>query len=286
MMSSDTRTVAYGEEEGEFYYHRIHRTKPFERNNHYHGTYEIYYLVSGERHYFIKEKLYSIRAGDLILINKFDVHKTSGQGDPEHERIVINFSDSFLGKGHPLLASGLLGMFSQDTPLLRLTIPEQDTVLQILNKMADEITERSDSYEYMLRVLLMELLIKTHRLIRSASLPAPASMNPLHQKITDVVKYIHAHHAEKITLQQLSETFFISPFYLSRIFKEITGFTIINYLNLTRIREAQRLLTDTDLKIVDIAEAIGFESLTHFDRTFKKIMKMTASKYRKFNSIS
>ena len=82
---------------------------------------------------------------------------------------------------------------------------------------------------------------------------------------------------------ELAETFYISPFYLSRIFKEITGFTIINYLNLTRIREA-RLLTDTDLKIVDIAESIGFESLTHFDRTFKKIMKLTASKYRKMNS--
>ena len=88
----------------------------------------------------------------------------------------------------------------------------------------------------------------------------------------------------KSQLRQLAETFYISPFYLSRIFKEITGFTIINYLNLTRIREAWRLLTDTDLKIVDIAESIGFESLTHFDRTFKKIMKLTASKYRKMNS--
>ncbi|MCV4232093.1 AraC family transcriptional regulator [Virgibacillus sp. LDC1] len=285
MISSDTHTVTYGEEEGEFYYHRIHRTKPFERNNHYHGTYEIYYLVSGERNYFIKEKLYTIRAGDLILINKFDVHKTSGQGDPEHERIVINFSDSFLGKGHPLLVSGLLGMFNQDRPLLRLTVPEQAIIMQILNKMADEIREGSASYEYMLQVLLTELLIKTSRLTHSASLPAHTSLNPLHQKITDVVKFIHAHYADKITLQQLSETFYISPFYLSRIFKEITGFTIINYLNLTRIREAQRLLTDTDLKIVDIAESIGFESLTHFDRTFKKIMKMTASKYRKMNSI-
>ena len=184
-----------------------------------------------------------------------------------------------------MLASGLLGMFNQDRPLLRLTVPEQTIIMQILNKMADEIRERSASYEHMLQVLLTELLIKTYRLTHSASLPANVSMNPLHQKITDVVKFIHAHYADKITLQGLSETFYISPFYLSRIFKEITGFTIINYLNLTRIREAQRLLTDTDLKIVDIAESIGFESLTHFDRTFKKIMNMTASQYRKFNSV-
>lgn len=229
--------------------------------------------------------MYTIRAGDLILINKFDVHKTSGQGDPEHERIVINFSDSFLGIGPPLLASGLLSMFNQDTPLLRLTVPEQAIIMEILNKMADEISEGSASYEYMLQVLLTELLIKTSRLTSSASLPAHTSMNPLHQKIMDVVKFIHGHYADKITLQQLSETFYISPFYLSRIFKEITGFTIINYLNLTRIREAQRLLTDTDLKIVDIAESIGFESLTHFDRTFKKMLNMTASKYRKRHSI-
>ncbi|GAB6931438.1 hypothetical protein JCM10914A_54210 [Paenibacillus sp. JCM 10914] len=283
-MSTENRTITFGQEEEEFYYDRIYRTKPFERNNHYHGTYEIYYLISGERNYFIKEKLYAIHAGDLILINKFDVHKTSGANHPEHERVVINFSDSFLGKGHPLLPSGLLNMFDQDMPLIRLTSSEQALVVHILDKMAHEIQHRSAAYEHMLRVLLLELLLITNRLSRLTVLPEDNAVNPLHQKITDVVKYIHLHYADKITLQQLSATFYISPFYLSRIFKEITGFTIINYLNLIRIREAQRLLIETELKIIDIAVQIGFESLTHFDRTFKKIMKMTASKYRKLNT--
>jgi len=283
-MQADHHSVSFGNEEEEFYYHRIHRKRPFERNNHYHGTYEIYYLISGERSYFIKEKLYSIQAGDLILINKFDVHKTSGQGDPEHERIVINFSDSFLGSGHPFLPAGLLSMFDQDQPVLRLRPSEQDSVMHILDCMAAEILNRSPAFEHMLRLQLTELLIKANRLSASAIEPASPSLNPLHQKITDVVQYINSHYPLKITLKHLSDTFYISPFYLSRIFKEITGFTIVNYIQLTRIREAQRLLLSTDLRIVDIAETVGFESLTHFDRTFKKMTSMTASRYRKLNS--
>lgn len=279
-------TITYGEEEGDFYYDHVHRLEPFERNNHYHGTYEVFYLVSGERNYFIKEKLYPIQAGDLVFINKFDVHKTSGLGNPEHERIVINFSDTFVSGIHPQQPSGLLGLFKLDRPLLRLTAAEQEAVLSIFHKMEQEIVDQAPSYEHLLRMLLTELLIRAGRILDSSPAPAQVSNNPLHQKITDIVKFIHTHYPSKITLEALSAAFYISPYYLSRIFKEITGFTIINYVNLTRIREAQRLLNDTDMKIVDIAEEVGFESLTHFDRTFKKIMGMTASKYRKGNSTS
>ncbi|MEK3734633.1 AraC family transcriptional regulator [Paenibacillus sp. FSL M8-0334] len=281
MPHMEANAMTFGEEEGEFYYDRVHRIEPFERNNHYHGTYEVFYLVSGERHYFIKEKLYAIQAGDLVFINKFDVHKTSGLGDPEHERIVINFSDNFVSASQPLQPPGLLSLFKLDRPLLRLSPDEQQIMRSLFHKMEQEIAEQAPAYEHMLRILLTELLIRAGRMLDSAPAPAPVSNNPLHQKITDIVKHIHTFYSSKITLDALSSTFYISPYYLSRIFKEITGFTIINYVNLTRIRVAQQLLNDTDMKIVDIAEAVGFESLTHFDRTFKKMMGMTASKYRK-----
>ena len=84
----------------------------------------------------------------------------------------------------------------------------------------------------------------------------------------------------------LSETFFISPYYLSRTFKAVTGFTLIEYVNLTRIKQAQRLLKETDHKIIDIAEAVGFESIGHFDRIFKKIAATTPMTYRKLRALS
>ena len=281
LLQHDNAIIDFGEEESEFYYHHIHRTQPFERNNHYHGTYEIYYLLAGERNYFIKEKLYPIQAGALVLINKYDVHKTSVRSHPEHERIVINFSDSFLGENHPMHDPELLDIFKQDQPYISLRPVDQSAVLQLFKKMEQEITEQDTAFDSYIRILLTELLIQANRFVARSENQPEAMLNPLHQKITDIVKFIHHHYDNKITLDILSESFFISPYYLSRVFKEITGFTIISYVNLTRIREAQRLLRDTDIKIIDIAEMTGFESLTHFDRTFKKTVSMTASRYRK-----
>lgn len=282
----DTTIVSYGEEETGFYYHHIHRTQPFERNNHYHGTYEIYYLLSGERNYFIKEKLYPIQAGNLVLINKYDVHKASELSHPEHERIVINFSDNFLGNDHPMFDPQLLDIFKRDRPLILLKPSDQSLVTQLFNRMAQEIMELDIAFPYYIRILLAELLIIVNRFAAQIDTYPVPSLNPVYHKITDIVKFIHAHFDHKITLEDLSESFFISPYYLSRTFKEITGFTIISYVNLTRIREAQRLLRDTNIRIIDIAEMTGFESLTHFNRTFKKTVNMTASRYRKLYTTS
>ncbi|NMO96221.1 helix-turn-helix transcriptional regulator [Paenibacillus lemnae] len=275
---SDTPFVTYGEEESAFYFDHIHRVEPFERNNHYHSTYEIYYLISGERHYFIKEKLYLISPGNLVLINKLDIHKSIISGSSEHERVVINFSDAFPG---PHSSHLIQGMFGDGQPIIPLQPAEQAQVMQILSKMSQEITAQKEEFESYIQLLLSELLLLTRRFKQHSQSQMAYPDNPLHHKVTDIVKYIHQHYSEKITLDLLSQHFYISPYYLSHIFKEITGFTIISYVNLTRIREAQRLLTETRMKIIDIAAVTGFESLTHFDRTFKKTLNMTASRYRK-----
>ena len=99
MQAKETIIVDYGHEESDFYLHQVDAHDALRANNHYHSTYEIYYLLSGRRHYFIKDSTYSVAAGDLVFINKYDVHKTSVLGSPQHERIVMNFSDAFLGIG-------------------------------------------------------------------------------------------------------------------------------------------------------------------------------------------
>ena len=66
-------------------------------------------------------------------------------------------------------------------------------------------------------------------------------------------------------LPELAQRFFISPYYLSRSFKMATGFSLgIEYINLTRVREAQRLLRETNLKVIVIAERTGFENHRSF----------------------
>ena len=68
---------------------------------------------------------------------------------------------------------------------------------------------------------------------------------------------------------------------MSRTFKEITGYGISEYLNIHRIREAKRLLEETDLSVQQIARKLGYESITYFEKVFKTYMTMSPLKYRK-----
>src|SRR5690606_25133799 len=86
---------------------------------------------------------------------------------------------------------------------------------------------------------------------------------------------------QNITLEMISSRFYISPYYFSRIFKQTTGLNFKEYLHLLRIREAQRLLKETELKIIEIAERIGYMNITHFNRKFKQVTHTSPKEYRK-----
>jgi AraC-like DNA-binding protein len=283
MQTKDNIAVDYGHEESDFFLHQVMRNTPFERNNHYHSTYEIYYLLSGRRYYFIKDSAYSVAAGDLIFINKFDVHKTSVLGSPQHERIVMNFSDAYLGSDHPLFRPELLHIFQRDKHVYRLKPQEQWAVEDLFHKMTEEIKRQEDGFELSIRLLVTQLLLFATRM-NSADFPVTDDpRSPIHRRIAEVVKFINTRFREKLPLTELSERFGMSPSYLSRTFKKVTGFSVVGYQNLMRIREAQSLLAHTAARVTDIAEQVGFEQFAHFNRTFRKITGTHPTRYRKWN---
>jgi AraC-like DNA-binding protein len=286
MQPREIVTVDYGHEESDFYLHQVFRTAPFERNNHYHGTYEIYYLISGRRHYFIKDRTYAIAAGDLVFVPKHEVHKSSVLGSPQHERIVMNFSDAFLGAGHPSFRPELMQVFERENHLYRLKPQQQWHVEELLRKLTEEVKQQEPGFEIAIRLLVTQLLLFAMRL-KDADVPVTEDpLSPIHRKIAEVVKFINARYTENLSLPMLAEQFGMSPSYLSRTFKKVTGFTVVGYQNFTRIREAQRLLAHTDAKIKDIAERVGFEQFAHFNRTFRKIAGTRPTRYRKWHTHS
>lgn len=87
--------------------------------------------------------------------------------------------------------------------------------------------------------------------------PADASVyessSPVHEKIHRIVRYLRANYQKPLSLNELAGQFYISQYYLSRMFKTVTGLTLIEYLNTIRIQEAQKLLADENLSITEIA---------------------------------
>ena len=101
--------------------------------------------------------------------------------------------------------------------------------------------------------------------------------NPLVTKAED---YIEKHMAEDLSLEDVAEAIDVSPFYLSRLFKEVRGENYINYLTDLRMRKAQELLKNPRTPIKEISSEVGFNDQNYFSRIFKNKFGMTPTEFR------
>ncbi len=100
------------------------------------------------------------------------------------------------------------------------------------------------------------------------------------QIVQQSLAYIEAHLQEMVSVSRLSRELGTSVSYLSRIFKEITGETIIRTINLKKIEKAKEYLKNTDLKVYEVADLLGFENITYFSKFFKKHTGMSPKDYK------
>ena len=109
--------------------------------------------------------------------------------------------------------------------------------------------------------------------------------NPLYQKyVAPVVKEIETNYSLKLTVDELSRTVYVTPQYLSRLFRRFFGRSVYEYLTLYRITKAKEyLLTSPHMKIQTISNLVGFDDASHFIALFKKITGITPLEFRMLN---
>ena len=96
--------------------------------------------------------------------------------------------------------------------------------------------------------------------------------------------YILANQADPIDLDKVAQAMHVSTFYFCKMFKKATGLTFTDYLSRVRVEKAKTLLLNPHLRISEIAYDVGFQSLTHFNRMFRKIVGESPTAYRESKS--
>jgi AraC-like DNA-binding protein len=132
--------------------------------------------------------------------------------------------------------------------------------------------------------LVLELLHHVLAIINNASyqFELDSALKKFHLPTVERAKdYIHQHFAEDISLQEISAYSYVSPFHFSRIFKKITSFSPIQYLQNIRLKHCEMLLRNTALPIADIAVSSGFSSAEYFATVFKQKYKASPTQYRR-----
>lgn len=99
----------------------------------------------------------------------------------------------------------------------------------------------------------------------------------------EIALYLQNNYNREITLQEISDQFYLNRDYISRRFKQEFDETIVNFISKIRIDKAKKLLIQADMSIATIAQTVGYEDEKYFSRVFKKYVNMTPKEFRNQN---
>ena len=249
----------------------------------HYNDYEVYYLLEGERCYFIGTKIYHLKQGSLVFVRRNVIHKTALSREAHHNRILLEISRSYLESVFAITGELTLhDFFQDDCIILSLESEEQNFITELLLALGRELGTKNSGFRLLAKSLVAELFIYAKRMENKTN-PSASSRtdDPRHRQIEQIACYIAENCCSPLSLNSIAEQFYMNKCYLSRIFKEITGFTVNGYLHARRIQKARSLLIQNSMNISEVAEAAGYENLTYFERVFKKHTGMSPLEYRR-----
>jgi AraC-like DNA-binding protein/ligand-binding sensor protein len=133
--------------------------------------------------------------------------------------------------------------------------------------------EQLESMARLVAIFAQHLSIVGNQLIMQEAHAEPPN-------ITRAKQFIHEHQTEDLTLARVAQAVNTSTYYFCKMFKKTTGLHFTDYLSRVRVEKAKNLLINPNLRVSEIAYEVGFQSLTHFNRVFRKMVGESPSDYR------
>ena len=250
---------------------------------HFHKSYEFYYLISGSRNFYIEDKFITLSQNSVVMIAPGVLHKTLNTAQKGYKSLVLNFSRDLIPEF--LLSNPNINMFFENKFLIfELEHETVDVLKKFIQVASKQIAEKGCGFEM---IIYSELLKLLHHFIcltaENKNSKNFSGMKKIESTILDVSKYIDVNYKDNLNLEMLAEKFFISPSYLSRSFKKYQGISLVSYINMVRINRAKNIL---DFKVVPakvLAKECGFDSVSNFNRVFKEITGTSPHKYKNLN---
>jgi len=242
---------------------------------HMHDHAEIGFVRSGSSVFIIGEDKHSIAPGDLYVYNKGTLH------DEQPEK--YNLSVYCIGISHlalPHLPPDFV--LSDDTSPIIHCAEHFSLLEQLFSYMYEYLEHQQLGGNTIVSHMVMTVLSLIIQKTEHSDLPKAPVFHPQHDQLcTSVKTFINENYQDDISLQTISEAVAISPYYMSRVFKKVTGYSPMEYVERLRLGKAQVLLIHTDMSIIDIALQTGYNNLSTFNCAFSKLFGMTPKKFKK-----
>lgn len=266
------------------FYHLDYDERSHELNmefQHFHDFYEICILLDRTAAHIIEGSLYEIQPLDIVLLRPSLLHKTQYPKGAPPKRLMITFA---MPLNTPGLDSGykeLFSIFDKPVPIFRFTEERRKEVLAPINDIFAISQHPFVLQSVMIHSKFVEFLCALHRYSPENGYVREETGSTMSRRMYAIASYIHSHYQQDLSLDEVSKRFYVSAHHLSRQFNKVTGFTFTEYVQMTRIRNAQQMLLNSSEKITDIAAQCGFTSFSQFNRIFNKQNGMSPSAYRR-----
>lgn len=248
---------------------------------HFHRFYELFVTLCPSAVHFIEGIPYEVQTFDIVGISPNRLHKTQYPAGKPSKRLIIQFK---LPPNIPGLSNEyeqLTQIFHRDVPIFRFDAELQKRLYGKLNDIYHLAQKQDPMRNLIIHQKFIEFLILIFLNQENNIYSNETNITETEDKIYSVARHIHAHYPEDLSLESLANHFGLSTSYLSHKFKQVTGFSVTDYIQMTRIRNVQALLINTQIPITELAEPCGFNCFSQFNRVFRKHIGMSPSMYRK-----
>ena len=254
---------------------RIHRNKNL-KVFHKHNHFEILLTKSNDsaKSYFITENFkLDFNSNSVVLAHPNLKHRTE-RNTKNTFRIIVCFKREFIEPIAQFLDIDIDALFSKY--VLNYTNEQISDIMSIANKIVDEYKSNNDCLKNKdIKLLTAMLLYKLTKYESEAEFSFAKE-----DLMSEIVAFLQYNYNSHITLEYLAEKFGINKYELCKRSKKHFGFTVIELLTNIRINNARKLLEETTLTIVDIAERVGFNSSSYFSKNFKAHTGYSPQEYR------
>lgn len=248
--------------------------------SHYHDFHKIVLFLSGKVTYHIEGKTYSLQPGDILLVNRYDIHYPEIDNLLPYERYIFWINETAFSS---VSTDGcnLFSCFQQarkhgyhlirPTPLL-----QKETLSQVQELEHSLISEEFGS-SLLSRILFLRFLICLNRIVLERQYIQDKKSYSFDPVIEQLMRYINQNLTRDLSVETLARHCFLSKYHLMRKFKEQTGFTLHQYVLNKRLLTARNLM-EQGIPATTAASQCGFHDYTTFSRAYKKLFHCSPSR--------
>lgn len=254
---------------------------------HHHDFLELVYVLEGEAEHILDGVTTIIRPGDYFFIDFNSYHEyEKTEATPSFKIINCLFMpatvDKTLAECRSLkeVVNNYLIRFESSflsaNPANHIFKDTDGSILRLTERLLAEFDQKQAGYVEIMRCLLIEVFILAMRSINRTD--ANVICGDYSQYI---VEYIEKKYMLPITLSDIAQELYLSLPYLSMKFKQDTGLTFCKYLQKVRIEQCCRLLANTDKKVAEVAQLVGYNDQKQFHKAFKNLLGITPNEFRR-----